>query len=65
MQYALPWLIIFAVGGTVIVLTVGVITMLQHGKANAKISNKLMRYRIYFQFAAIVLIGLAYIVGSR
>ncbi len=65
MQQAFPWLVIVAVGATVIVMIAGVITMLRHGKADARTSNKLMRYRILFQFAAIALIGLAFLFGGR
>jgi predicted small integral membrane protein len=65
MQQAFPWLVIIAVGGTLAVLVVGVITMLRHGKADARTSNRLMRYRVIFQLAAILLIALAFIFGSR
>ncbi|MDA0991800.1 MAG: twin transmembrane helix small protein [Verrucomicrobia bacterium] len=65
MQQVFPWLVIFAVAATLIVMIVGVITMLRHGKTDARTSNKLMRYRILFQFGAIALIGLAYLFGSR
>ena len=65
MQLAFSWLVIIAVAATLIVMIVGVITMLRHGKTDARTSNKLMRYRIMFQFAAIALIGLAYLMGSR
>jgi hypothetical protein len=65
MQQAFPWLVIIAVAATLIVMIAGVITMLRHGKANARSSNKLMRFRILFQFAVIVLIGLAYLMGAR
>jgi len=65
MQQVFPWLVIAAVGATLIVMLAGVITMLRHGKADARTSNKLMRYRILFQFVAIALIALAYILGNR
>jgi len=65
MQPAFPWLVIFAVAATLIVLIAGIITMLRHGKADARTSNKLMRYRILFQFAAIALVCLAYLLGDR
>ena len=65
MQQAFPWLVIVAVAATVIVMIAGVITMLRHGKADARTSNKLMRYRILFQFAAIALVGLAFLFGGR
>lgn len=65
MQQAFPWLVIAAVGATLIVMIAGVVSLLRHGKTDARTSNKLMRYRILFQFAAIALIGLAYLFGSR
>ena len=65
MQQAFSWLVIIAVAATLIVMIAGIITMLRHGKADARTSNKLMRYRILFQFAALALIGLAYLMGSR
>ena len=65
MQQVFPWLVIIAVAATLIVLIAGVVTMLRHGKADARTSNKLMRFRIVFQFAAIVLIGLLFLLGGR
>ena len=65
MQQAFSWLVIIAVAATLIVMIVGVITMLRHGKTDARTSNKLMRYRIMFQFAVIALIGLAFLFGGR
>lgn len=63
MQQAFPWFVIIAVAATLIVMVAGVITMLRHGKSDARTSNKLMRYRILFQFAAIALVSLAYFMG--
>ena len=65
MQQAFPWLVIVAVALTLIVMIAGTITMLRHGKADARSSNKLMRYRILFQFAAIALVAAAFIFGGR
>ena len=65
MQQSFPWLVIIAVAATLIVMIAGIVTMLRHGKADARTSNKLMRYRILFQFAAIALIGLAFLFGAR
>lgn len=65
MQQAFPWLVIIAVGATLVVLIAGVVTMLRHGKVDARTSNKLMRYRVMFQLAAVLLIALAFIFGSR
>jgi len=63
MQDVFPWLVILAVGATLTVLIVGVVAMLQQGKFNARHSNKLMRLRVLFQFAAIMLIALAFLLG--
>lgn len=65
MQQAFPWLIAAAMAATLIVMIAGAIAMLRHGKADARTSNKLMRYRILFQFAAVALIGLAYFLGRN
>ncbi len=65
MQQTFPWLIVFAAGATLVVLVAGVIAMLRHGKVDARTSNKLMRYRVAFQLAAILLVGLAFLLGGR
>lgn len=65
MTNVFPWLVILAVGAALIVLIAGVITMLRHGNVDARTSNKLMRYRVLFQFAAITLIALAFIFGGK
>jgi hypothetical protein len=65
MQQAFRWLFIAAVASTLIVMIARTITMLRHGKADARSSNKLTRYRILFQFAAIALIAAAFIFGGR
>tara|TARA_R110000787_G_scaffold15075_5_gene46419 strand:+ start:2063 stop:2257 length:195 start_codon:yes stop_codon:yes gene_type:complete len=63
MQQSFSWLIVVAVAATLIVLVVGVVSMLRQGKFNAKHSQKLMRYRVLFQFLAIALIGIAYLLS--
>lgn len=65
MQQTFPWLVIIAMGAVLIVLVAGIISMLRHGKVDAKTSNKLMRYRVIFQFVAIGLVALAFILGGR
>ena len=65
MQQVFPWLVIIAVAATLITMIADAIAMLRHGKTAARTSNRLMRYRILFQFAAIALIVLAYLLGSR
>ena len=64
MEEVFPWLVIIAVAATLIVMIAGVITMLRHGKSDARTSNKLMRLRILFQFGAIALIGLMFLFGG-
>ena len=63
MESAFPWLIILAVGATLGVLIVGVVSMLRQGGFNARHSNKMMRLRVIFQFVAIMLIALAFLFG--
>ena len=63
MQQSFSWLIVIAVAATLIVLVVGVVSMLRQGKFNAQHSQKLMRYRVLFQFLAIALIGIAYLLS--
>ena len=65
MQLAFPWVIFLAAGATLVVLIAGVVTMLRHGKVDARTSNKLMRYRVAFQLATILLIGLAFLMSGR
>lgn len=65
MQQAFPWLVIIAVGATLAVLVAGVITMLRHGKVDARTSNRLMRYRVVLQLTAILLLALAFVFGNR
>lgn len=63
MESAVPWLVIIAVAGTFTVLVIGLLVMLRGGSTNARRSNRLMRYRVIFQFAAILLIALAFFFG--
>jgi len=65
MQQAFPWFVIVAVGAVLVILVIGVITMLRQGKVDARTSNKLMRYRIIFQFMAIALIAGAFLFSGR
>lgn len=65
MQQTFPWFIIIAMGLVLVVLIAGVISMLRHGKVDARTSNKLMRYRVIFQFVAIALLALAFLLGGR
>jgi len=65
MQTGFAIAVIAMVGATFVVLIVGVIAMLRQGKFNARHSNKLMRLRVLFQFAAIMLIALAFLIGHK
>ena len=64
MESALTFLIPIAVGITLLILIVGVISMLRGGSFNAKNSNRLMRLRVLSQLVAILLIG-AFFLLSR
>lgn len=63
MQTFFSWAVILAVGATVVVLAVGVLAMLRQGRFNERHSNTLMRFRILFQFTAIALIAIAFLLG--
>jgi hypothetical protein len=64
MNDILLWLIMIAIGATLGIMLAGVISMLRHGKNSAQRSNKLMRYRVFFQFAAVILIAIAFVVAG-
>ncbi len=63
MHQSISWLIILAVAGTLVVLVIGVISMLRPGRFNTKHSQKLMRFRIAFQLAAVVLLAIAFLMN--
>lgn len=65
MEHSFPWLIIIAVGLTFLVMASGVIGMLRPGKASARRSNIMMRYRVLFQAIAIALIAIAFLIGRN
>ncbi len=56
MNTTLTVLIVIALGATLLVLAVGVVSMFRGGEFNRKYSNKLMRTRIAFQGATILLL---------
>jgi hypothetical protein len=64
MESVLTVLIPIAVGITLLILIVGVISMLRGGSFDARNSNKLMRLRVVSQLVAILLIG-AFFLLSR
>jgi len=49
---------------TLIVLVMGVVGMIHQGPFNSKWSNRLMRLRVFFQLAAVALLGLAFLLGT-
>lgn len=64
MEYALRWILPFAVALVVIVLAFGLFNMLRGGNPN--LSQKLMRARVLLQLAAlIVAMAIAYLAGTR
>ncbi len=63
MSTILPYLVYIAMGATVIVLIGGVLTMLKGGEVNKRYGNKLMRARILFQLAAVLLLGALFLAG--
>ena len=65
MESALTVLIPIAVGITLLILIVGVISMLRGGSFNAKNSNRLMRLRVLSQLVAILLIGAFFLLARH
>ena len=65
MESALTFLIPVAVGITLLILIVGVISMLRGGSFNAKNSNRLMRLRVLSQLVAILLIGAFFLLARH
>jgi hypothetical protein len=65
MRETFPWLIIIAAAATLIVLVVGIVALLRQGGFNARHSNRLMRFRVLFQFAAIALVAIAFLFGNK
>ena len=59
MSGVLPVLVVVAVLATFGALACGIVSMVRGGRARS--SNRLMRLRVAMQFAAIVLIGLAFL----
>lgn len=51
-------LLMLAMAATLIVLLVGITGFARGGEFNARYGNMLMRARVGFQFAAVVLLGL-------
>ena len=57
-------ILVIAMAATLIVLVMGVVGMIHQGPFNSKWSNRLMRLRVFFQLAAIGLLGLAFLLGT-
>jgi hypothetical protein len=65
MSSALPVLIVVAALATFGALALGLVSMVKGGAFNARNSNKFMRLRVILQFAAIVLVGVAFLFSSK
>ena len=65
MNSVLPILIAIAVAATFGALALGIISMARGGQFDSRNSNKLMRLRVILQFAAILLIGLAFLFSNK
>ncbi|MEK9645329.1 MAG: twin transmembrane helix small protein [Alphaproteobacteria bacterium] len=65
MNTLLPILIAIAVAATFGALALGIISMARGGQFDSRNSNKLMRLRVILQFAAILLIGLAFLFSNK
>lgn len=61
MSGVLPVLAVAAVLAAFGALACGIVSMVRGGRYNARNSNRFMRLRVAVQFAAIVLIGLAFL----
>lgn len=63
MEYALRWILPFAVAAVAIVLIFGLFNMLRGGNPN--LSQKLMRARVLLQLAALLIImAILYLAGG-
>ena len=64
MEYALRWILPFAVAAVAVVLVVGLINMLRGDNPN--LSQKLMRARVLLQLAALLIVmAIVYLAGQR
>ena len=64
MEYALRWILPFAVAAVAIVLVFGLFNMLRGGNPN--LSQKLMRARVLLQLGALLIIMASlYLAGNR
>lgn len=64
MEYALRWILPFAVAAVAIVLIFGLFNMLRGGNPN--LSQKLMRARVLLQLVALLIIlAIVYLAGHR
>ena len=65
MDTLLPYLIVAAVLATFGALAFGLVSMVRGGGFNARNSNRLMRLRVIMQFAAIILLGIAFLFSTK
>ncbi|GAK34011.1 MULTISPECIES: twin transmembrane helix small protein [Iodidimonas] len=56
----IPIFMIAALGAVLL----GVLNMARQGKASQQRSNKLMQYRVLFQFIAVILMGLLFFMAA-
>ncbi len=64
MRSVLPYLVAAVMGGVLIVLAVGVVSMLRGGSFNRRYGNQLMRARVALQAGALLLFVLL-LIASR
>ncbi len=64
MSSIVPVLVGIALAATLAVLMAGVITMARGGEFNQKYGNRLMRWRVILQGAALVLLVLAMLLAN-
>ena len=64
MEYALRWILPFAVAAVAVVLVFGLINMLRG--ENPNLSQKLMRARVLLQLVALLIVmAIVYLAGQR
>jgi hypothetical protein len=57
------WAVIVVVAATIAVLVAGIITMLKPGPNTPRRAQRLMRFRLFFQAAAVILIATAFLMN--
>ncbi len=64
-EFALKIVLVIALVGTAGVLIMGVFNLFQDGQKASERSNKMMRYRIFFQALAIVVFSLLLFIQGK